>query len=150
MDQDQKHYELAYLLSPSLPEEEILLSAGKISALIEGAKGNILRVEPPKKRKLAHPIKKQSLAYFGWTSFLMQPREAPALEKKLRQAHDVFRILLIADEPELSRPVTHPPPRSPRAAPQRPGGILREPEPKPEDKLDLEALDRKLEEILGK
>ena len=41
MEQEVKNYELAYLLSPSIPEEEILPHAGKLSALIEEQKGQM-------------------------------------------------------------------------------------------------------------
>ena len=59
---DPKNYELAYLLSSSIPEEEVLTRAGKLTALIEENKGLIRHVQEPRKIKLAYPVKKEKVA----------------------------------------------------------------------------------------
>ena len=144
---DSKNYELSYLLSPSLNEEEVLTYAGKLTTLIEESKGMIRRVEGPKKRQLSYPINKQKQAYFGWTTFSLAPEFAVSLEKKLKGQESMLRHLLVEEEVEVLRPmplrVVPSRPVRPRPAP------LKMPKPV-EEKLDLEALDKKLEEILGK
>lgn len=153
MDSDAKNYELAYLLSPSLPEEDVLGVAGKISALIEGSSGAIRRVEPPKKRRLAYPVKKERLAYFGWTTFAAAPAMVAGLDKKTKEMTEVLRHLIVEEEIETRRPILRtfapgagrPAPVAGASGPEVP----REQEDQGE-KLDFEALDKKLEEILGK
>ncbi len=148
MSSDSKNYELAYLLSPSLSQEEVLTQAGKLTTLIEESKGMIRKVEEPRKRTLAYPIKKQSSAFFGWTTFSMAPEFTPGLEKKLRGQEQLLRFTLVEEEEITTRPFmlrtvpSRPQPSYPRPIPRE--------APKTDEKLDLEALDKKLEEILGK
>lgn len=143
-----KNYELAYLLSPSLSQEEVLAQVGKFTALVEESKGMIRKVEEPRKRTLSYPVKKQKSAYFGWTTFAMAQGSVGALEKKIKSQTNMLRHLLTEEEIMEMRPFmlrTIPS----RPQPMRPRPIPRE-APKTEEKLDLEALDKKLEEILGK
>lgn len=148
MASDTKNYEFAYLLSPSLSEEEVLSQAGKLTSLVEESKGMIRKVEEPKKRHLAYPIKKQNSAFFGWTTFSMAKEFAPALEKKLRGQEQILRYMLVEEEEITTRPFML------RTIPARPRPLQSHPipreAPKVDEKLDLEALDKKLEEILGK
>ena len=156
MDLDAKNYEFAYLLSPSLPEEDVLGVAGKISELIEEHKGAIRRVEPPKKRRLAYTVNKEHSAYFGWTTFAGLPSAIAVIGKKAKERPEILRHLIVEEEIETRRPIlrSYVPGTSGASRPpsgtgaQRPE-VLREQEVAGE-KLDFEALDKKLEEILGK
>ena len=148
MEQEVNNYELAYLLSPSIPEEEILSHAGKLSDLIEEQKGIIKHLREPKRQKLSYPIHKERNVYFGWTTFRLAPEGIVALEKKLKTQTQILRYLIVQEETRLKPPVFRTgTPKSPVS--QKSPAIPRETE-KPEEKLDLEALDKKLEEILGK
>ena len=147
MEQDTKNYEIAYLLPPSIQEEEVLIHAGKLSTLIEEQKGIIKHVQNPKKQKLSYPIHKERNAYFGWTTFRLAPDSVSALEKKLKANIQILRYLIVEEETRLKAPVFRTPTIKP--AGQKSPAIPREAS-KTEEKLDLEALDKKLEEILGK
>ena len=148
METDSKNYEFPYLLPPSIPESEVLMYSRKLSKIIEDTGGKIRHTEEPKKGKLAYEIKKEGNAYFGWTTFAMAPNAIALLEKKLK-GENLLRFLIVGEEETQVRPQilrTIPSRPAPTHIPaHRPEG----PE-KPEEKLDLEALDKKLEEILGK
>ena len=148
MDSEAKNYELAYLLSPSLPEDEVLGYAGKLSGVIEEQKGAIRHVEPPKRRKLAYPIHKEGTAYFGWTTFAAAPAAIAQIEKKVKEMPQILRHLTVEEEIETRRPIFRP--LQPRMASGTANPAAPHEAEKPEEKLDLEALDKKLEEILGK
>ena len=153
MDADAKNYELAYLLSPALSEEDVLGYAGKLSAVIEGENGAIRRVEPPKKRRLAYPVEKETSAYFGWTTFTALPSAVTPIDKKAKEMSLVLRHLVVEEEIETRRPILHT--FRPSIMRASPGGVAMAPEVPREkeasdEKLDFEALDKKLEEILGK
>ena len=147
-EQDQKNYELAYLLPPSIAEEEVLAHANKLNVTIESVKGIAKHAEIPRLRQLAYPIKKHDKAYFGWITFRMDPTAAAELDKKLR-GHDLLRYMLLQrDERELrERPLFRE--RTAEGVSPAAGETPREQENK-EEPLDLEALDKRLEEILGK
>jgi len=149
MDSESKNYEVAYLLAPSMIEEEALAHAGKLSVLIESEGGAIRHLETPKKRKLMYAIKKQNTAYFAWTVFAAAPEAVIRFNKKISVVPEVLRHMIVEHEVETRKPYIRP--LMPRAAAgaSAPRAIPRE-EQKPEEKLDLEALDKRLEEILGK
>lgn len=151
MDDEQKKYEIAYLLSPSLTDEEALTNAGTITSIIEDTKGVTRRVEEPKKRKLAYAIKKNSYAYFGGTTFTMLPEQVILFNKKLSSQPHILRYLVVEEEvearPPILRTLTHP--TSSNVQKSR-APIPQETQKNLEERLDLEALDKKLEEILGK
>ena len=123
------------------------MHTAKINTLIEEQKGIIKHVQEPKKQKLSYAVNKERNAYFGWTTFRFNPDGIVALEKKLKAETLLMRYLIVQEETRLKAPVF-------RTMVQKPGiqktmVIPRESE-KPEEKLDLEALDKRLEEILGK
>lgn len=145
MEQGLRKYEIGYLLSPAISEEEVLSHAAKITSAIEESKGMVGRVEEPKKRKLSHEVRKEKNAYFGWITFQMAPEALPAIEKKIKGL-GLLRTMIVESTGEEIVP------QRLRTIPSRAGTphpIPRELE-KMDEKLDLEALDKKLEEILGK
>lgn len=146
-EQEAKNYEIAYLLSPSITEEEVLTHTEKLSALIEEQKGVVKHVQNPKKQKLSYPISKERNAYFGWTTFRLAPDGVAPLGKKLNVYTHILRYLIVEEETRLKAPVFRTP--TPRSTGQKSPIVPREAE-KGDEKLDLEALDKKLEEILGK
>lgn len=147
MDKDLKNYELAYLLPPSLTEEEILTYVGKLTSCIEDSQGSIKQVEEPKKRKLAYAVKKQQIAYFGWTTFRALPEQIAVLEKKLGTQLFLLRHLIVEEDLKLKAPMFRSPGMKTSVTPR--STEPRREQEKPDEKLDLEALDKKLEEILG-
>ena len=152
MDSEAKNYELAYVLPSSIPEGDILTVSGKLTAAIEEGHGMIKRAETPKKRRMAYAIKKEANGYFGWITFSMAPDGVAALEKKIKEHKELLRHLIVEEEIETRIPFVRPmAPRRMPVAPRlsaTPG--MAATAPAPEEKLDLEALDKKLEEILGK
>ena len=149
MTSEPRNYELAYLLVPSITEGEVLSYSGKISAAIEEEKGVVKRAEEPRKRMLSYPVNKQKNGYFGWTVFSMLPGTVRDLQKKLKTKEFFLRYLITEEEVEKHPSLIRPFP-SRRPAVSKPKIIRKPDEIKPEEKLDLEALDKKLEEILGK
>ncbi len=147
MNEDSKNYELAYLVIPSVSEEEALAAAGKLSSVLESEHGVIRHLETPKKRKLAYPIKKEKTAYFGWTTFTASPAAIAHIAKKISIDTAVLRHMIVEERVETRTPFLRP--FSPRGSSAQ-KAIPREAEKPGEEKLDLETLDKKLEEILGK
>ncbi len=153
MDAETKNYEVAYLISPEVAEEEVFGEAGKITSAIQDANGLVGHIEEPRQRRLAYPIAKKQNAYFGWTTFTMAKENLVEIEKKLKPMKQVIRYLIVE---EVKRPIMPArPPRPRRPAAPRP--LERKPitpfvpaAPQEEDKARIEELDKKLEEILGK
>lgn len=153
MDSDAKNYEVAYLLSLGLGDAEVLAYVGKLAGLIEELGGTIRRAEQPRKLKLAYEIKKQENAYFGWTTFRLQPERIAEFEKRFKAYGETLRYLVLEEQIEKRKPFirsvgARTAVGSPTKGPSR--KPLRAAAPQEDKRLDLEALDKKLEEILGK
>lgn len=146
--EDSKKYELAYLLSTKISEGEVLARSGELAKLIEGAGGKVVHQEVPQRRNLAYTVKNEKSAYFGWTVFTAAPELLMGLEKKIKTMEVILRhsVFIRGDEA---------PYQPTRAYSYRPRQVetkvySRSEAAKPEEKFDLEELDKKLEEILGK
>ncbi|MBI2640125.1 MAG: 30S ribosomal protein S6 [Candidatus Sungbacteria bacterium] len=146
METEPKKYEIAYLISPNVPEEDALGEAGKISGLLQDAKSVIGHVEEPRRRRLAYPIKKSRECYFGWTRFSCHPENIPDFEKKLKLEPQIIRYLLVEAE-EI--PVDTRLPRMTRT-PFVQQKAQKNQTGEEKEKMDIVELDKKLEEILGK
>lgn len=147
---EQKKYELAYLLPSAVAEEEVLTWSGKIAKIIEDAKGLVRHQEVPKKRRLAYAVNKETSAYFGWTTFTIASDLVSTVEKNIKAIEGVLRHMLVEETEVPLQPLRTFMPRA-TPAPQRPKPATPQDAAKePEEKLDLEELDKKLEEILGK
>lgn len=147
MSDQTKNYEIAYLISSTVPEDGVLGITGKITQAITNNQGTIRHAEEPHRRQLSYPINKEEQAYFGWTTFNILPSNVGTVKKAVESDNNILRHL-ITEEVINARPIQPMRLRTIQASPSvKP--ILREDEAGGE-KLDLEALDKKLEEILGK
>ncbi|MDO8560625.1 MAG: 30S ribosomal protein S6 [bacterium] len=145
MDIEGKQYEIAYLISPKTKEEEVFGEAGKITGFIQDtANGLIDHIAEPKQIRLAYPINKSRDAYFGWTRFTVKPEALADFEKKLKLEKAIMRYLIVEAEEE--------PVRTRILRPQAPVALAK-PDETPtagEEKVNMEELNKRLEEILGK
>jgi len=137
-----KLYELTYLISPDLSEEEIRVLQEKINSLIQ-EEGRVLPDSTSNgglvRKTLAHPIKKNRSAFLSTLSFQLNPEELESLEKKLKAESKILRYLI------LTKPV--PKVMVGKEIPTKlPRKIIK---PKPKVKVELKEIEKKLEEILG-
>ena len=133
-----KSYELTYLISPNLSEEELKIFQEKIASLIQNEEGTLQGVKNPVKRRLAYPIKKRGEAYLANLDFYLSPEKLEDLEKKLKAESKILRYLILVKE-ELKKIEV------PKIISK-----VKIPKVKKEKKVELEKIEEKLEEILGK
>ena len=134
-----KHYELTYLISSEVPEEEAKSFPEKVLLLIQEAEGIIENKSFPLRRKLAYSIKKQEDAYLAVMTFQLDPEKLAGFEKKLKAEGQIIRYLLLVKKPIKvikairRRPISEKP-------------LLTQPQ---EKKVELKEIEKKLEEILS-
>lgn len=143
MNSELTQYEIAYLISPNVKEEEVFGEAGKITGFIQEANGFIGHIEEPRRKRLAYPINKSLEAYFGWTQFSALPEKVAEIEKKLKLEKSLTRYLIVHAETEPARPRFTKVRKTEEETPSHIGA-----ETKPEEKMNMEELDKQLEEIL--
>ena len=154
MESEAKKYEISYLVSADVAEDDVVRVAGIVTRLIEEVEGVVRNIHEPKKRRLSYPIAKSKFAYFGYTTFSANPSAVAEMTKKLKFEKEIMRALIV-DEVEI-------PPRQVafRASwqPQESGIQPRRETPKREEIPALSAeervaaiqnIDKRLDEILG-
>jgi len=149
-----KNYELIYLSSPDLSEEELNLMGEKFFSLIQEVEGELLvggsKTNKSVRKKLASPIKNKGEAYFTTLSFRLEPGKLETLEKKLRLESQILRyLILVKPKPEKlfePKPAQILPARL-AFGNSKAGGPRKTLKEKP--KVELKEIEKKLEEILG-
>ena len=133
-----KNYELTSLISSEISETEAQQVQSQIVALIQTEGGILLEEKMPFRKKLAYPVKKQSQAYLSILVFQLEPEKLMGLEKKLKEVSQILRYLFLIKQPVKEAKI------APFA--RRPKIIKTE----KEKKVDLQDIEKKLDEILEK
>jgi small subunit ribosomal protein S6 len=125
-----KYYELTYIFSPTLTEEQATSFHEKVGETIKEQGGTPIEMKPIVKRALAYEIEKCLNAYLGVILFKID--DLSSLEKILKEENNILRYLLIRKEEKqkVAKPARRP--SMPKA-----------------EKSNLEDLDKKIEEILN-
>ena len=134
-----KHYELTYLISSEVSEEEAKSFPEKVLLLIQEAEGIIENKSFPLRRKLAYSIKKQEDAYLAVMTFQLDPEKLAGFEKKLKAGGQIIRYLLLVKKPiKVIKAIRR------KLISEKP--LLTQPQ---EKKVELKEIEKKLEEILS-
>jgi len=93
-----REYEALYIIRPDFEEEKYQQVIGKFNTLIESNGGEIIKVDPWGKRRLAYEILKLREGYYVLVNF-NAPVELPAeLERNFKIADEIIRYLVISKE----------------------------------------------------
>ncbi len=100
---NSKVYELGYLLTPTIKEEDIGVNYGNLKELVSSFGGEIIMDEMPKIISLAYAMqkvtsnvrKKFNTAYFGWIKFIMNSQKVLELKKHLDFDANFIRFLML-------------------------------------------------------
>ena len=130
-----KLYEFTYLIYPNLSREEINSLEDRINSFIKEGNGTIVKSSSVVKKTLAYPIKKIGEAFLANLIFNLEPEKVESLEKKIKSEKRIIRYLLL--KKKVSKKVI---------TPYR-LRVKTKIETKP--KVELEEIEKKLEEILG-
>lgn len=130
-----KNYEITYLISSDLSEEQVQQTQSRLVALIQEEGGLMLEEKTPFRKKLAYPVKKYSQAYLSFLVFQLDPEKLKSLEKKIKEVGQILRYLLLIKRPVKERMVDFG--RKPRIK-----------KTEKEKKVEIEEIGKKLDEIL--
>lgn len=166
MDKDNQLYEVAYLISPAYSEEEARNFQQSLKNHVQSFGGLIDHEGEILKRRLFYQIKKMAEAYLANFMFLLAPDKIGDLTAKLN-SKEILRFLLVQTKRQPARTyrqrIAHLPGEQEKISglekmptvstikkvrgPEAPARI--EPQ-KLEPAANIEEIDKKLEEILGK
>ena len=88
-------YELVFIISPEVADEDTPDVANKVSELINKSGGSVTEIKQWGRRKLAYPIKRFAEGSYVFTQLELEPASAKELEANLRLSGDILRHLLI-------------------------------------------------------
>lgn len=154
-------YELAYFISPQIKDEEVASYLGKLRELIISKKGEISKEEIPHRRRLAYPIKHNTEGFFGYFYFSSPDKNIKAMNDALTLDPSILRHLIVTvDQKQVSQMQKSTQSVSTQEKVKKMIHKAKAEESifKKEDavshieehKVELEELDKKLEEILNK
>ncbi|MEK7061702.1 MAG: 30S ribosomal protein S6 [Patescibacteria group bacterium] len=147
-----KPYELTYIISSELTTGEAEAKTKSIESLIQGKEGIVLRSEKPIPRTLAYNIKKQSSGFFGVLEFQLEPEHLGELKEKIQKDDKIIRHMFLINNPvkiQKERRTRKEPLISDEAF-SAVGTIKEEgKEKKISKKVELEEIEKELEEILS-
>ncbi|QQG42494.1 MAG: 30S ribosomal protein S6 [Candidatus Giovannonibacteria bacterium] len=152
MDKSQNLYEIAYLVSPAYSAEEAQNFQQTVKNHVQALGGFIDHEGELLKRRLFYPIKKMAEAYAAGFRFTLGPEKIGELESRLK-APQVLRSMIVHTKRQPARTFR---PRIEKVSDaERPKlkhaiAVPKPEQPKLESAADIEEIDKKLEEILGK
>ena len=142
---DTKHYELTYIISTAVPENEHEQIKNEIIALLEKNSAHITDRQSLGKKKLAYLINKVRHGYYEVVEFDVEPVAISKINEQLKLNNNVLRFLLTIKQvltvEEKARQDRA------RAAIDQENAEEAKPE-KENQKVSLEDLDEKLDQIL--
>ncbi len=94
--ENKKEYEMSYLLTPDIPEDKIDSEAIELKNIITENGGDIVQTNPPEKKRLAYPVRKQNQAYFGIVYFNTDKDGLDKIKKALAFYKKILRFLILS------------------------------------------------------
>jgi small subunit ribosomal protein S6 len=89
------NYEIVYILSPSMNEDELSGVINKIGDIIQRIGGSVTEIIQWGRKKMAYPIKKHSEGNYVLAKVDIPPSCIKELEASLRLSGEVLRHLIV-------------------------------------------------------
>lgn len=93
-----RQYETAFLITPTLEEEETEKLIEKMAEVVKKKKGKMVNIERWGKRRLAYPIDKLDEAVYVFFHYEGDPEIPLELQRRFRQTEAVVRYLTLRKE----------------------------------------------------
>jgi small subunit ribosomal protein S6 len=90
-----RRYETVYILRPTLGEEQINTVIDNTTKIIQSDNGLIIDSDKWGLKKLAYPIKKETLGYYVFCDFAGTPAAVAEFERKFRIDDSILRYLTV-------------------------------------------------------
>ena len=88
-----KRYETAILFEPELPEDARKEFLGKLSGVVAGYQGEVLKTDDWGNRKLAYPIGKKSNAFYTFLVYTGSRGVVEEMERNIKIFDGILRFL---------------------------------------------------------
>jgi small subunit ribosomal protein S6 len=92
-------YETAFVVAPSLSEEETSALIHQLAEVVLGRNGQMVKQDLWGKRKLAYPINGFKEAFYVFFTYQGAPAVPAELERKFKQTDAILRFMTIKKDP---------------------------------------------------
>jgi len=93
-EENQRQYEITFILAPNLEKEGIDSLEKELEKKIQEFGGSLKSKKEPKKRELTYPIKKFQSGYYLVVNFLLDPEKLKEMTTALRHEEKILRCLI--------------------------------------------------------
>jgi len=140
-------YELMYILSSAVSDNDVPGIASEVDKFITSQGGELLSSEMLGKKKLAYPIKKTRNGFYVLETFRLEGKSLQALDDKLRSMEPIIRYLVVALDEQEKRAAKDAKVQEAMRANRKP--IVAKTEGATDVKLSDTELEQKIEKALG-
>ncbi len=140
-----KTYELTYIISPELTSTDAETLKQDVESFIKEKEGLVLKSNKLTMQTFAYLIKKQSSGYFAILECQMEESTVLALKEMLEKNSKVLRNLIVIKKP--AKPMKERRTRRPMAMAEVKVSPIEE--KKRGEKVEIEEMEKKLDEILS-
>jgi len=92
------HYELMYIMVPTLEGEALEAVMTKVTTLIESVNGTITEVKKWGKRRLAYEINDIKDGFYVVVTFDAEPSTISEIDRVLKLTEEIIRFLITRDD----------------------------------------------------
>jgi small subunit ribosomal protein S6 len=92
------HYELMYIMVPTLEGEALEAVMTKVTTLIESVNGTITEVKKWGKRRLAYEINDIKEGFYVVVTFDADPSSITEIDRVLKLTEEILRFMITRDE----------------------------------------------------
>ena len=148
-----KTYEITYLISSELSQEEAENTMSQVESLLSEEGGILIENKKERTVNLGYKVKKQKGGFLAVLKFQIEPKKAKKFQKTVEKRPEILRCLLSIPPKKIAKT------EKPRKKGLKKAKIETRPESKKEKakrkespkekKVELKEIEKKLEEILG-
>lgn len=95
-----RDYELGFILSPEVSEEEIRSVLDRIEQIVANYGGQIVKVNQWGRRRLAYPIERHRDGFYVFIDMILTPETVAELERTLKVSEIVLRHIMKRRDPK--------------------------------------------------
>jgi len=99
-----KSYELTYLISPDLSEEEVQVLVAKITNSIRDEGGSVTNTSNPSKINLGYSVGKKAVAFLVTTYFSSEAEKISNLETIIGEQSNILRSTILVRKQRKEKP----------------------------------------------
>lgn len=88
-------YELVYIITPKIGEEETQKKREEILAMVEKTGAKVIKDDFWGEKEMAYPVKKCTTGFYGLVEFEGEGDQAAKVEAKMKMLEDILRYLVV-------------------------------------------------------